>query len=62
MGLGGYPTVSLKDARAAARATAAGGGDPVVERQRKGRDAAAEAEARTFKAVALAFIKAQAPG
>jgi integrase len=71
MGLGGYPAVSLKDARAAARAArekAAAGTDPIVDRERKTRalaaerEAAAEAKARTFEAVALACIKAQAPG
>src|SRR4051812_43190921 len=70
MGLGGYPTVSLKDARAAARAArekAASGSDPIMGRHRKarelaaGRQAAAEAAARTFKAVALACINAQGP-
>ena len=71
MGLGGYPAVSLKDARIAARVareTAASGTDPIVQREHRAkalvaeRSAVAEAEARTFKAVALACIKAQAPG
>ena len=71
MGLGGYPAVSLKDARVAARMArqmAAQGIDPIAERQRKAREraaqreAAAAAEARTFKSVALSCIEAQAPG
>jgi integrase len=71
MGLGGYPAVSLKAAREAARLareTARAGADPIAERDRKAtalaaeRQAAEEAEARTFKAVALACIKAQSPG
>ncbi len=71
MGLGGYPTVSLKEARAraeAARKVAERGDDPIVERERLAREAearrAAEADAntRTFKAVAELCIKAQAPG
>src|SRR5215217_5665469 len=60
MGLGGYPAVSLKDARSAARAArekAAGGTDPILERERGRRvlaverEAAAEAKKRTFRAV-----------
>lgn len=71
VGLGGYPGVSLKEARekaAAARKIAVGGGDPVAERERLEREqaaqrkAAAEAETRTFRTVALACIKAEAPG
>jgi integrase len=71
MGLGGFPTVSLKEARAralAARQLAERGEDPIAERGRLAREAearrAAEAEAtaRTFKAVAEACIKAEAPG
>src|SRR3712207_1032322 len=71
IGLGGYPTVSLRDARAAARTArekAAGGNDPIEDRERRvralaaERTAAAEGEARTFEAVAEACIKAQAPG
>ncbi|MGK7864679.1 tyrosine-type recombinase/integrase [Falsiroseomonas sp. E2-1-a4] len=71
VGLGGYPGVSLKEARekaAAARKIAADGGDPVVERERLEREqaaqrkAAAEAETRTFRTVALACIEAEAPG
>ena len=71
VGLGGYPGVSLKEARdkaAAARKIASGGGDPVAERkwlereQAAQRKAAAEAETRTFRTVALACIKAEAPG
>lgn len=67
MGLGGYPAVSLKAARAAAqvaREKAAGGTDPVLDRKRRARavvaerDAAAEAEARTFAAVAEKCIAA----
>ena len=71
MGLGGYPIVGLRDARdkaAAARRKAADGLDPIAERDRATREAeakrkaAAEAEARTFRAVALACIQAEAPG
>ncbi|WP_158292111.1 tyrosine-type recombinase/integrase [Paracraurococcus ruber] len=71
MGLGGFPSVSLKAAREAARlarVTAREGLDPIEERDRKAREqaaereAATEAEARTFKAVALTCIKAQSPG
>lgn len=71
MGLGGYPAVSLKEARAGARAArekAAEGADPIKQRQQRARDLAIEreaqaaADARTFKAVAEACIKAQAPG
>jgi integrase len=71
MGLGGYPSVSLRDARLAARVArekALRGDDPIAARKRHAREqaaqrtAAAEAESRTFKAVALACIAAQAPG
>jgi hypothetical protein len=71
IGLGGYPAVSLKDARdraLAARKQAGSGLDPVAEKQRErrereaARDAEAEAATRTFKAVALACISAQSPG
>jgi hypothetical protein len=69
MGLGGYPIVSLKQARekaAAVRQRAAGGLDPVAERKRQDRErgaarkAAAETQARTFRAVAQRFIAAEA--
>lgn len=71
MGLGGYPTVSLKEARDAAqhaRKVAKAGSDPILERGQQAealiaaREAAAEVKARTFETVALACIKAQAPG
>jgi integrase len=71
MGLGGYPTVSLKEARersAAARRQATSGLDPIVERARASierdekRKATADAEARTFRVIALACIAAEAPG
>lgn len=75
MGLGGYPTVTLKEARErakAARRVAETGTDPIAQRDADAaarlaaRDAAAraaqEATARTFKAVAEACIRAQAPG
>ena len=71
MGLGGYPLVSLKTARQEAekaRRVAAGGTDPITRRDNEAAErkaalnAASEAEARTFKAVALACIKAQSPG
>lgn len=71
IGLGGYPTVSLKEARdkaEAVRKQAKAGVDPVAERERLARaaeaqrKAEAEAEARTFKAVAESYIAAQAPG
>ncbi|WP_165943413.1 tyrosine-type recombinase/integrase [Roseicella aquatilis] len=71
MGLGGYPAVSLKNARAAAvaaREAALGGDDPILARKRQvkakatARAAEAEAEARTFRAVALACIRSKAPG
>jgi integrase len=71
MGLGAYPAVSLKDARAAARVAreiAARGDDPIEARRRRAREqaaqrkAAAEAEARTFRNVAALCIDAQKPG
>ncbi len=75
MGLGGYPIVTLKAARDAARKArdlADAGEDPIVRREaeaaerRAAREAAErakeEAEGRTFKAVAERCIKAQAPG
>lgn len=69
VGLGGYPAVSLKDARSAARAArekAASGTDPIAERKCKARAQAAERDAeaaeRTVRAAAVAAIKAQAPG
>jgi hypothetical protein len=71
MGLGGFPTVSLRQARekaAAARKQAIDGLDPIAERERLARErealrkAAFEAEVRTFRSVALACIKAEAPG
>ena len=70
MGLGGYPAVSLREARekaAAARKKATEGLDPITEREHLVREreaqrkAAAVAEARTFRAVALACIEAEAP-
>jgi integrase len=71
MGLGGYPAVSLKEARekaADARRIAKRGDDPVAERERVARNqvaqraAEAEADARTFRRVAAVMIKAQTPG
>ena len=75
MGLGGYPAVSLREARqraADARKLAETGKDPIAERdaeaeaRKAARAAEAEAEAiaaaRTFRAIAEACIKAQAPG
>jgi integrase len=71
MGLGAYPAVSLKAARMAARAareTAARGDDPIEARRRRAREqaaerqAAAEAQARTFRHVAALCIEAQKPG
>jgi hypothetical protein len=70
MGLGGYPTVSLREARdraVAARKLAADGTDPIHDRERRIRDrevarkAALEAGARTFQATALAYIAAETP-
>jgi integrase len=71
MGLGGYPLVPLKAARQEAenaRRLARTGIDPIARRgkdtaeRKAAREAATESEARTFKAVALACIKAQSPG
>jgi integrase len=71
MGLGGFPGVSLREARdkaAAARKQATEGVDPIAERERVARKreverrAAEEAATRTFRAVALACIRAEAPG
>lgn len=71
MGLGGYPVVTLAAARVAAlsaRRLAREGTDPVAKRNRDAAErkaaqtAAANAGARTFKAVAEACIKAMAPG
>ena len=71
MGLGGYPAVTLKEARekaAAARKQATGGVDPIDARETVAREAEAarkaeaEAKARTFRKVALDCIKAEAPG
>jgi integrase len=71
MGLGGFPAVSLRQARdkaAVARKQTIDGFDPIAERERGTREreaqrrAVAEAEARTFRSVALACIKAEAPG
>ena len=71
MGLGGYPETTLKMAREkalAARRQTKDSVDPIVERKAKAEatkaaeGAASEADARTFKAVALVCIKAQSPG
>jgi integrase len=71
IGLGGYPAVTLKEAREKAEAVrklAAAGLDPVVERERLAREreaaaaAAAEADRRTFRTVAAEAIAAEAPG
>jgi integrase len=71
MGLGGYPTISLKEARrraANARQQAESGTDPITERKRLARDqeatrkATSETEQRTFRMVAIACIKAETPG
>jgi integrase len=70
-GLGGYPAVSLKEAREKAEAVrklAAAGLNPVAERERLAREraaaaaAAAEADRRTFRSVAAEAIAAEAPG
>jgi integrase len=70
MGLGGYPAISLREAREraiAARKLAADGTDPIRDREQRVRDreaarkAALEAEARTFQAIALAYIEAETP-
>ena len=71
MGLGGFPTVTLKEARekaAAARKQASEGADPIEARDTMAREAEAarkaetEAKARTFRTVALDCIQAEAPG
>jgi integrase len=71
MGLGGYPLVSLKSARQEAekaRRLAADGADPIglrvarIAAEKTARAEATEAADRTFRATALACIKAQAPG
>lgn len=75
MGLGpvgeppaGVPLAEARKRAAAARAMLAEGRDPIEERQRGARKqqaerkAATEAEARTFRAVAAACIKAEEPG
>ncbi len=71
MGLGSFPRVSLAEARKAAQEAqriAKAGADPIkardaAEAERKvAQNAEAEAQARTFRAVAEACIKAQAPG
>ena len=71
VGLGGYPTVSLKEAREKAaqiRQQARAGINPIEEREAARREreaarkAAEEAEARTFRRVAEACIAAQEPG
>ena len=71
MGLGGYPLVTLAAARAAAaeaRRLARDGVDPIGQRdalaatRRAELAARSEAEARTFRRVTDACIKAQSPG
>jgi len=75
MGLGGFPLVTLAEARdkaKAARKLAQSGADPVETRKAEAAarkaareaedDAAKQAQARTFRAVAEACIKRQAPG
>lgn len=71
MGLGSYPRVKLAEAREAAQEAqriAKAGGDPMAARDaaaaeaKAAREAEAEAKARTFRMVAEACIKAQAPG
>jgi integrase len=71
MGLGGFPTVSLRQARekaAAARKQTAEGIDPIAERERAALEreaqqkAAIDADARTFRNVAVRCIEAEAPG
>ena len=75
MGLGGYPAVSLKEARTAARNArelAGTGADPIMERERAiaarrtARQAEAEAarlaQLRSFRAVAETCISALSPG
>ena len=65
-GLGGYPEVSLAEARAAARVAKAGvrqGHDPIAE-ARAARSAAEadRAASKTFAECAAAYITAQEPG
>jgi len=71
VGLGGFPAVSLKEAREKAEAMrkqARAGIDPIEEREAARREreaarkAAEEAQARTFRRVAEACIAAQEPG
>lgn len=71
MGLGGYPTVSLKEARekaAEARKLARDGTDPILHRARTMRALAAQAERdraaekMTFRVVARQLARAQAAG
>jgi len=71
VGLGGFPAVSLKEAREKAaqiRQQARAGINPIEEREAARREreaarkAAEEAQARTFRAVAEACIQSQAPG
>jgi integrase len=71
MGLGGYPRVTLKEARQKAkkaRDVAADGGDPILEQatrdaaDKMARTKATEASERTFRIVALRCIQAQSPG
>jgi integrase len=71
MGLGGFPLVSLREAReraAEARKAARAGVDPLEQKAHRAREreaaraAKAEGEARTFRAVALRVIEAEAPG
>lgn len=70
MGLGGYPSISLKEAReraTIARREAVSGVDPIAERERAIRErqarekAESEASERTFRTVTHAFIKAETP-
>jgi integrase len=71
VGLGGFPAVSLKEAREKAamlRQQARAGINPIEEREAARREreaarkAAEEAQTRTFRAVAEACIQSQAPG
>lgn len=71
MGLGGYPAVSLKDARRKAeeaRRVANEGADPIDEREKRERALAAEREAekeaggRTFEAIARRYVVAEGRG
>jgi len=71
IGLGGYPDVTLAQARqkaSAIRQKVRAGIDPIEEREAARREreaarkAAEEAQARTFRAVAEACIQSQAPG